>query len=208
VQATVNSIHSALRSKSASRGAQVWTAARRAEASVKSKERIAVKKTSTGGRKRGESGHVSEATFQTGFCNLLPNATKRSEEAGSVMSLNYSFVRGCLVDLIGIEPMTSSMPWKRAPSCATGPLSGKVLLLLSRMEGLPSNGCERSADRSKRYRHALRPARECICWLRKVHLLAQKSASTGSEKCICGLRAADESLKRIGLGTICHGCGV
>ena len=28
-----------------------------------------------------------------------------------------------LVDLIGIEPMTSSMPWKRAPSCATGPLS-------------------------------------------------------------------------------------
>jgi hypothetical protein len=29
---------------------------------------------------------------------------------------------GLLVDLIGIEPMTSSMPWKRAPSCATGPL--------------------------------------------------------------------------------------
>jgi hypothetical protein len=29
--------------------------------------------------------------------------------------------RGYLVDLIGIEPMTSSMPWKRAPSCATGP---------------------------------------------------------------------------------------
>ena len=29
------------------------------------------------------------------------------------------------MDLIGIEPMTSSMPWKRAPSCATGPLSGK-----------------------------------------------------------------------------------
>src|ERR1039457_6532402 len=28
---------------------------------------------------------------------------------------------GVLVDLIGIEPMTSSMPWKRAPSCATGP---------------------------------------------------------------------------------------
>ncbi len=30
-----------------------------------------------------------------------------------------------LVDLIGIEPMTSSMPWKRAPSCATGPLPEK-----------------------------------------------------------------------------------
>ena len=28
-----------------------------------------------------------------------------------------------LVDLVGIEPTTSSMPWKRAPSCATGPLS-------------------------------------------------------------------------------------
>ena len=27
-----------------------------------------------------------------------------------------------LVDLVGIEPTTSSMPWKRAPSCATGPL--------------------------------------------------------------------------------------
>jgi hypothetical protein len=25
------------------------------------------------------------------------------------------------VDLTGIEPVTSSMPWKRAPSCATGP---------------------------------------------------------------------------------------
>ena len=30
-----------------------------------------------------------------------------------------------LVDLVGIEPTTSSMPWKRAPSCATGPLRGR-----------------------------------------------------------------------------------
>ena len=29
-----------------------------------------------------------------------------------------------MVDLVGIEPTTSSMPWKRAPSCATGPLFG------------------------------------------------------------------------------------
>ena len=36
-----------------------------------------------------------------------------------------------LVDLIGIEPMTSSMPWKRAPSCATGPLSRKDILILA-----------------------------------------------------------------------------
>jgi len=35
------------------------------------------------------------------------------------------------VDLIGIEPMTSSMPWKRAPSCATGPLSSKDILILA-----------------------------------------------------------------------------
>jgi hypothetical protein len=33
-----------------------------------------------------------------------------------------------LVDLVGIEPTTSSMPWKRAPSCATGPLAGKIPL--------------------------------------------------------------------------------
>src|ERR1019366_8884205 len=33
----------------------------------------------------------------------------------------------CVVDLIGIEPMTSSMPWKRAPSCATGPHRGVQL---------------------------------------------------------------------------------
>ena len=30
-------------------------------------------------------------------------------------------VERVLVDLVGIEPTTSSMPWKRAPSCATGP---------------------------------------------------------------------------------------
>jgi hypothetical protein len=29
--------------------------------------------------------------------------------------------RGNLVDLKGFEPLTSSMPWKRAPNCATGP---------------------------------------------------------------------------------------
>jgi hypothetical protein len=32
------------------------------------------------------------------------------------------------VDLVGIEPTTSSMPWKRAPSCATGPLGEGQLL--------------------------------------------------------------------------------
>jgi hypothetical protein len=31
-----------------------------------------------------------------------------------------------MVDLTGIEPVTSSMPLMRAPNCATGPL-GKLL---------------------------------------------------------------------------------
>ena len=31
-----------------------------------------------------------------------------------------------MVDLVGIEPTTSSMPWKRAPSCATGPRTGTL----------------------------------------------------------------------------------
>ena len=44
------------------------------------------------------------------------------------------------MDLIGIEPMTSSMPWKRAPSCATGPLFGGASLF-SRMRAGKSNHC-------------------------------------------------------------------
>jgi hypothetical protein len=35
--------------------------------------------------------------------------------------------REFMVDLVGIEPTTSSMPWKRAPSCATGPTGGTTL---------------------------------------------------------------------------------
>ncbi len=31
------------------------------------------------------------------------------------------------MDLVGIEPTTSSMPWKRAPSCATGPLCKEAI---------------------------------------------------------------------------------
>ena len=33
------------------------------------------------------------------------------------------------MDLVGIEPTTSSMPWKRAPSCATGPLGLDRIIL-------------------------------------------------------------------------------
>ena len=42
---------------------------------------------------------------------------------GSRMKSNLN-VEAHLVDLVGIEPTTSSMPWKRAPSCATGPQEG------------------------------------------------------------------------------------
>ena len=31
------------------------------------------------------------------------------------------------MDLVGFEPTTSSMPWKRAPNCATGPREAKPL---------------------------------------------------------------------------------
>ena len=40
------------------------------------------------------------------------------------------FRRVNMVDLVGIEPTTSSMPWKRAPSCATGPLLGDTTVLV------------------------------------------------------------------------------
>jgi hypothetical protein len=33
------------------------------------------------------------------------------------------------VDLKGFEPLTSSMPWKRAPNCATGPRLVSLIIL-------------------------------------------------------------------------------
>jgi hypothetical protein len=47
-----------------------------------------------------------------------PSDTKKGTRRWRQVVLNKEVI---LVDLIGIEPMTSSMPWKRAPSCATGP---------------------------------------------------------------------------------------
>ena len=43
-------------------------------------------------------------------------------KSSSALALASSNLSRELVDLAGIEPATSSMPWKRAPSCATGPL--------------------------------------------------------------------------------------
>jgi hypothetical protein len=56
-------------------------------------------------------------------------------------------LKGKLVDLIGIEPMTSSMPWKRAPSCATGPLF-EDLTIVARRSALRQTSVE--ARRNKR----------------------------------------------------------
>jgi hypothetical protein len=48
-----------------------------------------------------------------------------------------------VVDLIGIEPMTSSMPWKRAPSCATGPQRvGTSFILLEHAKSVKRFACD------------------------------------------------------------------
>ena len=48
--------------------------------------------------------------------------TQTMTQTPSLSAFAPSKLFGELVDLAGIEPATSSMPWKRAPSCATGPL--------------------------------------------------------------------------------------
>jgi hypothetical protein len=52
--------------------------------------------------------------------NQTLNLKKREEEMHSAYCFKVK-----MVDLVGIEPTTSSMPWKRAPSCATGPRLGR-----------------------------------------------------------------------------------
>src|ERR1700734_2080915 len=61
-----------------------------------------------------------------------PFRTLGHAEGNSPMPASSYQQRGYLVDLIGIEPMTSSMPWKRAPSCATGPLLRKDFIYSGR----------------------------------------------------------------------------
>ena len=39
------------------------------------------------------------------------------------------------MDLVGFEPTTSSMPWKRAPNCATGPLTARLASVILRCSG-------------------------------------------------------------------------
>ncbi len=56
---------------------------------------------------------------------LLPNLEEVTRGTSVLLpnwQAGYRPVVEKMVDLVGIEPTTSSMPWKRAPSCATGPL--------------------------------------------------------------------------------------
>ena len=69
------------------------------------------------------------------------NSDKQPEQLGDgnysrlpSLKVGYLQIVEILVDLVGIEPTTSSMPWKRAPSCATGPLLvGKDLSILAHL---------------------------------------------------------------------------
>src|SRR5580700_1133268 len=51
--------------------------------------------------------------------STLPHPRRRRRELADAGK--WLLRKDLLVDLTGIEPVTSSMPWKRAPSCATGP---------------------------------------------------------------------------------------
>src|ERR1700704_115741 len=62
-----------------------------------------------------------------------------------------------MVDLVGIEPTTSSMPWKRAPSCATGPRRNPSILA----DGMEIVKPE--SERNVKYIQAIFPINETNC---------------------------------------------
>src|SRR5512138_1436585 len=67
---------------------------------------------------------TQETTDWRGIVGVLGSLESCARQDASIQDLrsigNRTMER--MVDLVGIEPTTSSMPWKRAPSCATGPL--------------------------------------------------------------------------------------
>jgi integrase len=86
VQATVNSIHRELKTKSKPStqvGAKASAAKRKARAATSLPDEIAAKKLPGVSREKGESGRTSEPILDRGVGNLLPNATK-SEKRASV----------------------------------------------------------------------------------------------------------------------------
>jgi hypothetical protein len=57
-----------------------------------------------------------------------PPISRRARSGENLSQMHYArkgIITPEMVDLVGIEPTTSSMPWKRAPSCATGPRDKK-----------------------------------------------------------------------------------
>jgi hypothetical protein len=54
--------------------------------------------------------------------------TQSTTQMSRLRAHDPSKLLGDVVDLVGIEPTTSSMPWKRAPSCATGPRENTAAL--------------------------------------------------------------------------------
>jgi hypothetical protein len=68
----------------------------------------ALKSSARAGVRPGEQKDPPRSLCKTSACSDFAECRRQSQ--------------GQLVDLVGIEPTTSSMPWKRAPSCATGPL--------------------------------------------------------------------------------------
>ena len=63
---------------------------------------------------------LSSIVFAQSRCGLFGTTDVESARAFTLQDVDGGHGRD-LVDLVGIEPTTSSMPWKRAPSCATGP---------------------------------------------------------------------------------------
>jgi hypothetical protein len=51
---------------------------------------------------------------------LVSKARPTSQKASTTMTKG-GLTRGSMVELRGLEPLTSSMPWKRATNCAKAP---------------------------------------------------------------------------------------
>ena len=55
------------------------------------------------------------------WAHLGPKTPPLRHESRECRRVRPTDSTGLMVEAVGIEPTTSSMPWKRAPSCATGP---------------------------------------------------------------------------------------
>ena len=94
-----------------------------------------------------------------------------AEGSGYALALCKSLIE--LVDLVGFEPTTSSMLWKRAPNCATGPLrkdndpakeSGPHHTILAYWLRLVKRRADEPEVQVRRGFFILRKRRKWICW--------------------------------------------